>query len=69
MNLKAGSEVKIYKKWETQEGFEGDAVLITLVKASIKKGKGQKWIVKFKQDIHLDGDKAKTHPRTIRLLN
>ena len=36
MDLKAGSEVKIYKKWETKEEFEGEAILITLVKASIK---------------------------------
>ena len=69
MDFKAGSEVKIYKKWETKEEFEGEAILITLVKASIKKGKGQKWIIKFKQDMYAGGENCKTYPRTIRLLN
>ena len=68
LELKAGSEVKIYKKWKTGEEFEGDAVLVALVKQSVLKGKGQKWVIKFKQDIYTDGEEAKTYQITI-LLN
>ena len=66
--MKAGSEVKIFKKWKTGEEFEGDAVLVALVKQSVLKGLGQRWVIKFKQDMYSDGEKAKTHKRTIKLM-